>query len=366
MRRWILGSHNTLALQYALDDIAHGKAVVFIDPDGKPTDTILSLIPQERREDVLLFDPSDYEYPIAWNPLYDVPENQRAHVASLLLDAFRAANKYTHLSTPDFNLTLYSSIAALLDAPEGTLLGIPFMLTSLGYRAKVTKHVKDPMVKQIWNTFEEIKKRDRDQIIKSTRTNMTLLMADPRIRNILGQPQSAFSLKQTKILLARLPTAKLGKVKVNLLGSLFLAQLLAHETTASVYILDVHRFDGSAIIDASETLNVTVANSYLGELSRELQSALFGNMDERVIFRVGIEDSERLQRTMPIDQIHPKPHELEYLRAVVFDEHRQIYEEYPLISAGKDALKVANLSRLTYATPRKDVEKKLERFMRGM
>ncbi|MEP2085051.1 MULTISPECIES: hypothetical protein [Hyphomicrobiales] len=289
-------------------------------------------------------------------------------MASLLLDAFRAANKYTHLSTPDFNLTLYSSLAALLDYPSGTLLSVPYMLTSETYRKRVVVRIKDPVVKDIWDTFETINERDRNQIIKSTRTNMTLLMADPRIRNILGQPESAFSVKDTPLLFVRLPTAKLGKVKVNLLGSLFLALFLAHETEAQVYVMDAHRFEGGALIDASETLNLTVSNTYLDQLSPELQSALFGNMEERIIFRVGIEDSERLQKTMPENQIEPDPHKLRAYQAIVFTEHSQSSTYFPPIKAGrhKDAVKVANLSRLTYATARKHVEERINRFIGGM
>ncbi|MFZ2984830.1 MAG: hypothetical protein WA054_03500, partial [Candidatus Moraniibacteriota bacterium] len=58
--------------EMAKKDAAAGKGFCFIDPHGDAIEDILTAIPKERAEDVILFDPSDTERPIGLNMLeYD-------------------------------------------------------------------------------------------------------------------------------------------------------------------------------------------------------------------------------------------------------------------------------------------------------
>jgi hypothetical protein len=45
-------------------DLQHGKGLALIDPHGDLVETILSIIPENRVEDVVLFDVSDTEHPV--------------------------------------------------------------------------------------------------------------------------------------------------------------------------------------------------------------------------------------------------------------------------------------------------------------
>lgn len=369
MRTWILGAQNTLAIERALEDISSGSPVVFFDPDGAATDTILSLFPQERRDDLVLFDPSDYRYPIAWNPLADVATEHRALVASQYVDAFRAAYKYTAVNTPDFNLTLYTCLATLLDA-EGTLLGAKYLLTSDTYRKDMVKKVEDRVVKDLWDDFELLDKRTRDQQIKSTRSNLSLLIADPRIRNVIGQTTSAFSFKDNRVFLIRLPISKLGRVKVSILGQMLMGQLLMTEGSFKTYVVNPHRFDGGSLIDLAEDdgFNLTISNTFLAELSDELQSALFGHMDDRIYFRLGIEDSERVHRTIPPDNTKPKLHKLHDGKARSFFDGYEYEERSEGLPDGDLAWaeKLRNQSRKQYGSKRLQAEREIAKLLRGM
>jgi len=51
-----------------LQDIRNGEGVCFIDPHDT-IDKLLPLIPPERAEDVILFEPSDIERPMGLNML---------------------------------------------------------------------------------------------------------------------------------------------------------------------------------------------------------------------------------------------------------------------------------------------------------
>jgi len=74
----------------AVQDIKEGKGIGILDPHGDLIEHVLSLIPKERAEDVVLLDPSDLERPLALNMLeYDAkyPE-QKTFVVNELISIF--------------------------------------------------------------------------------------------------------------------------------------------------------------------------------------------------------------------------------------------------------------------------------------
>ena len=85
------GTGKSTALKnFILQDIASGAGCAFFDPHGDDTLQLLSLVPPERQKDVVLYDPSDFDFPIGFNPLHNVPPRRRPFVASAVVDCFRA------------------------------------------------------------------------------------------------------------------------------------------------------------------------------------------------------------------------------------------------------------------------------------
>jgi hypothetical protein len=76
---------STLLLDLISQDIASGRGVGVLDPHGDLVDEIMGRIPEERLEDVILFDPSDTGYPVAWNILEAHSELERTLLASDLV-----------------------------------------------------------------------------------------------------------------------------------------------------------------------------------------------------------------------------------------------------------------------------------------
>lgn len=64
---YIIGVNGTgktvLLLNIALSDIESGDGLCFLDPHGDAIETLLTLIPESRKNDVILFDPSDIDHP---------------------------------------------------------------------------------------------------------------------------------------------------------------------------------------------------------------------------------------------------------------------------------------------------------------
>jgi type IV secretory pathway TraG/TraD family ATPase VirD4 len=52
-----------------IDDINYGKGLAVIDPHGDLIDEIMMHIPEHRKDDVIIFDPTDEKFPFCFNPL---------------------------------------------------------------------------------------------------------------------------------------------------------------------------------------------------------------------------------------------------------------------------------------------------------
>ncbi|GAG98536.1 unnamed protein product, partial [marine sediment metagenome] len=84
------GTGKTTCLQnMAIDKIQKGHGVGVIDPHGDFVETILNFIPDERIKDVILVDPSDAQYPVAFNPVEQVDESLKNVVCSGLVGIFK-------------------------------------------------------------------------------------------------------------------------------------------------------------------------------------------------------------------------------------------------------------------------------------
>ena len=66
-------------LNLMINDIRQGKGIGVIDPHGDAIEEIMTHIPVSRKEDVIIFDPTDSEYPFCMNPL-DIQENESKQI----------------------------------------------------------------------------------------------------------------------------------------------------------------------------------------------------------------------------------------------------------------------------------------------
>lgn len=80
---------STLLENMIYDDIVKGRGVGLIDPHGDLAETILRSIPKSRTNDVVLFDPTDKDFPIGFNMLEAVSDDLRPIVASGLVSVFK-------------------------------------------------------------------------------------------------------------------------------------------------------------------------------------------------------------------------------------------------------------------------------------
>lgn len=76
-------------LSQMIDDIEYGKGIAVIDPHGDLIEEIMMHIPESRKNDVIIFDPTDEAYPFCFNPLSIKPGESRQILAKGFIDIFK-------------------------------------------------------------------------------------------------------------------------------------------------------------------------------------------------------------------------------------------------------------------------------------
>ncbi len=317
---YIVGQTGTgkshLMLLLALSDVYYDQGFAVIDPHGDFANDILRYIPEDRVKDVVYFNPADTEYPIAFNPLEVTDPSLKGHISSEVVGSLKRMFGYSW--GPRLEYILRYTILALLDYPNATLLGITRMLTEKGYRQKVIDSIEDPVVKNFWvNEFASWNDKFASEAVAPILNKVGAFTANPLMRNIIGQPKSAFNIREMmdegKILIVNLSRGQVGEDNAATLGSLMVTKIqLAAMSRANIpgienrrpfnlYVDEFQNFatDSFAVILSEARkygLNLTIANQYISQMSQEVRDAVFGNVGTIISFRVSADDAPYLAK----------------------------------------------------------------------
>jgi type IV secretory pathway TraG/TraD family ATPase VirD4 len=218
---------STLVLHMAISDIVQGNGIGIIDPHGDLSETILDYIPKHRIDDVIYFNATDRECPIAFNPLFNVDPQHHYLVASALVSSLKKA--WSDSWGPRLEHILRNTILTLLHYPGATLLHIQPLLTDVNFRNEVLVHITDTILLRFWyNEFGAMSPTLKAEAISPIVNKIGLFQTHPLIRAIIGQEKSSFSIadvmNEKKIFIANLSKGSLGEDGTQLLGSLLVTQ----------------------------------------------------------------------------------------------------------------------------------------------
>jgi hypothetical protein len=309
---------STLLENMAVQDIANGEGMAFIDPHGKTAELLLNYVPEHRIKDVLYFAPFDMEHPISFNVLEDVGYDKRHLVVSGLMSTFKKI--WVDAWSARMEYILSNTLLALLETPGTTLLGVNRMLADKDYRNKIVANIKDASVKSFWvDEFAKYTDRFAAEATPAIQNKIGQFTSNPLIRNIIGQSKSSFDLRkmmdENKIIIINLSKGRVGESNANLLGSMLITKIyLAAMSRADVhekelqklpnfylYVDEFQSFANESFADIlSEArkykLNLTIAHQYIEQMSEEVRAAVFGNVGTMITFRVGAFDAEVLEK----------------------------------------------------------------------
>ncbi len=306
------------------DDILQGKGVAIIDPHGDLTLDILGLVPASRKDDVIVFDPSDLERPLGLNMIeYDLnrPE-EKTFIVNEMQSIF---NKLFSQETmgPMFEQYMRNALLLLMeDAPNepATLMEVPRVFTDGAFRARKLARIKNPAVIDFWE--KEAVKAGGEAALQNMTPYITSKFnnfnANDYMRIIIGQPKSAFrfrdAMDQGKILLINLSKGKIGDINANLLGMIIVGKILMaalsrvdvpqeNRRDFNLYIDEFQNFttDSIAVILSEARkyrLNLTIAHQFIAQLSEKIRDAVFGNVGSLIAFRIGSQDAEVLSKQL--------------------------------------------------------------------
>lgn len=363
-------------------DIQAGKGVGVLDPHGDLVDNVLKYVPEHRKDDVIIFDPGDMEFPIAFNPLEQVPEEYRIRVTIGFVEIFKKlfGNNWTNRLE---HVLRYTTLA-LLDSPNTTVLSILKMLSDKNYRQKIVANIQDSVVKNFWvNEFAGWSEKFDNEAIMPLLNKVGQFVSTSLIRNIVGQPENKVNIREImddqKILLMKISKGKLGEENCGLIGAMMITKMqqaamqradMPEEQRKDFYLY-CDEFQYFATDTFAEILsearkyrlNLTMAHQYMGQLSDLVKTTVFGNVGSIINFRVGAEDAVSLEKEytpkfMVRDIINLGVREM-YIKMSIDGEIKDAFSartiDVPPITHDLSA-EIRDLSRAKYCRPLSEVQ----------
>lgn len=382
-----MGKTNMLE-NMAIQDIRNGHGIAFIDPHGDTAEKLISMIPSDRMDDVIYFNPADHQFPLAFNVMERVDPEFRPLVASGLVGVFQKL--WADSWGPRLEYILRNAILALLEYPGSTLLGVMRILVDKNYRKRVTDKITDPVVRSFWmDEFPQWNERTLQEVISPIQNKVGQFLTSPIIRNIVGQTRSAFDVRKVmddkKIFILNLSKGRIGEDNSALIGAMIITkiQLAAmgrvdtEESKRNDFYLYVDEFQNFATESFANILsearkyrlNLILANQYIAQLEEVVRDAIFGNAGTIVSFRIGAADAEYLEKefepVFTMNDIVNLPKYNIYLKLMIDGVAGDAFSATtlpPIERLEPDSTERAiEISRAKFATPKKEVEEKIAR-----
>lgn len=292
------------------NDIKQWKGLAVIDPHWDLFDEVIMHIPEERKKDVIIFDPTDDKYPFCLNPL-DVAENESKQVlAKWFIDIFKkffGANRNSMLEH-----VLRMIFLALLDKPWSTLFDIIRALTDKDFRYEMIESIEDDVVRNFWtNEFAGWSQQFNTQAIMPILNKVGQLLSIEALKNIFASPVNKLDLRsamdESKILLIKLSKWKLQEDIMWFLWAMFVTKIFqaamsrqnVEKSSRVPFYFYVDEFQNFATETFNEILSearkyglwLCVAHQFISQIPKDISWALFGNVWNLISFRISSEDA---------------------------------------------------------------------------
>ena len=237
---YILGAtgtgKSTMLLSMIEQDIKNNKGLSVIDPHGDLIDQIISVIPKERIQDVVYFNPDDIGYPMGINLLELTPGlneedsiREKEFIAESIISVFNKiyTDKY---SGPRMEYILRNTIHTAFTIPDASLFTVYKLLINTSFRKSVVRNLKDENLLDFWK-YEFAKAGDYQKVkmISPITNKIGRFLFSPTAKRILEQGKSTINfdtiMNEGKILLCNLAKGKIGEDNSSVFGVLIMAKI---------------------------------------------------------------------------------------------------------------------------------------------
>lgn len=293
-----------------INDIIQWKWICIIDPHWDLIEEILMFMPEIRKQDVIIFDPTDDKYPFSLNPL-DIKEDESKQIlAKWFIDIFKKYfwvnrnNKLEHV--------LRMIFLALLDREWSTLFDIIRVLTDKDFRYDMIEKIQDDVVKNFWtNEFAWWSQQFNTEAIMPILNKVWQLLSIDALKNIFGSKENKLDFRYTmdtkKILFIKLPKWKLQEEIMWFLWAMFITKIYQaamsrqsiSKENRTPFFLYIDEFQNFATDTFSEILSearkywlwLILANQFMKQIPINIADSIFGNVWTLISFRISSEDS---------------------------------------------------------------------------
>lgn len=375
----------------AYQDIMDGRGLAFIDPHGDSAEALLGVIPKERVEDVVYFNPSDLNNPIALN-LFDAKNDDQKDfiVQETLAMLYRLYDPgHTGIIGPRFEAWFRNGALTVMSDPNGSsFLDVQQVFVDDAFAQEKIKHVTSRPVLDFWNKeMAQTTDANKSEMLGWFASKFGAFLTNDMMRNIIGQTTTGIDIREImdnkKILLVNLSKGTTGEINSNLLGMIFVMKFQAAamgradipEDERQDFTLYVDEFQNFAT-DSFESilsearkyrLSLALANQFMTQLTDKIREAIIGNIGTVVAARIGITDAEilvkKFQPTFDADDMSRLPN-FESITSVMINNVPSAPFSMsftpPMVKPNpqlRDALK--KLSAAKYGRPRAEVEQEI-------
>lgn len=300
---------STLLVNMICDDMEQGNGVFLFDPHGDIVEDVVARVPDYRMKDVILFDPSDANFPIGFNLLHAPTELEKIVLSSDIVEVFK---RYATSWGDTMTSVLSQVVNTFLESSEGgTLIELKRFLLEDKFRAEFLRNVEDASIQYYWeNEYPMVKKRIAPLI-----TRIDTFLRPKIVRYMLAQKSGIdfkTCIEDKKIVLFKLPQGLIGEENSNLLGSLFLSKInqvaFSRQSLQKqerfpfyVYIDECHNYINNqsilSILSGARKygLGLVLAHQDLTQIDNpKVLNSVLSNPSIRICFRVGDNDARKL------------------------------------------------------------------------
>ncbi len=317
---YIIGQTGTgkskLLENLALQDMLDGKGFAFIDPHGDSAEALMGMVPKERVEDVIYFNPGDMANPVGLNLFeFDTPDQRDFLVQEAIAMLYRLYDPgHTGIIGPRYEHWFRNAALTIMADPKGSsFIDIPQVFNDNEFAKEKLKHVTDQTVLDFWNKeMAQTSDYHKSEVLGWFVSKFGAFLSNEMMRNTIGQTKSGFNLRDImdnkKILLVNLSKGKTGELNSQLLGMIFVMKFQAAamgradlpEDQREDFALYVDEFQNFAT-DSFESilsearkyrLNLILANQFMTQLTDKIREAIIGNVGTVISGRIGTTDAE--------------------------------------------------------------------------
>lgn len=317
---YIIGQTGTgkskLLENLALQDMLDGKGFAFIDPHGDSAEALMGMVPKERVEDVIYFNPADMDNPVGLNLFeFDSPDQRDFLVQEAIAMLYRLYDPgHTGIIGPRYEHWFRNAALTIMSDPKGSsFIDIPQVFNDNEFSKEKLKYVTDQTVLDFWNKeMAQTSDYHKSEVLGWFVSKFGAFLSNEMMRNIIGQTKSGFNLREImdnrKILLVNLSKGKTGELNSQLLGMIFVMKFQAAamgradiaEDQREDFALYVDEFQNFAT-DSFESilsearkyrLNLILANQFMTQLTDKIREAIIGNVGTIISGRIGTTDAE--------------------------------------------------------------------------